>query len=457
MLKQHKAGKAALLVALLGFAFTALAFAAGSGDGKPVKITVWSNNRHDLTYVQKKIAEFNEKNKGSIEIDYIVQTDNYLNMLIMANSSGQAPDIANVASSNSLVQLVEAGVPIALNKFITADFAKMTDLDHIKYEGINVIGDDIYYVPTCLRSGSRLIYNVDLFKKAGIKKAPATLAELVEDAAKITKVGEGKAYGCAIPGMSGPLERFITHCAEISGVTQYDYKSGTYKFDGFKPFILAARKIFEDGSMFPGAASMKVDPSRVQFAEGNVGFYGNASQEVGVLTTQFPAKIPWGVAPLPSLSGEIKGALSTNPQMGWIISKQSKNPELAWKVVEFFSGPDFLVGYTEAGMNILLSPSIRAKADMSKAGRLADFAPLPYESVYPTAPEVSLEGKNWMDALWEACLPGGPSVDKVIADLNRDYNSALDRDVKMGKIKRLVIKDYDPLRPNAGKATYLTK
>ena len=48
-------------------------------------------------------------------------------------------------------------------------------------------------------------------------------------------------------------------------------------------------------------------------------------------------------------------------------------------------------------------------------------------------------------------------LDKVIADLNKSYNEALDRDVKIGKVKRLVIKDFNPLDPTAGTAEYLDK
>ena len=41
--------------------------------------------------------------------------------------------------------------------------------------------------------------------------------------------------------------------------------------------------------------------------------------------------------------------------------------------------------------------------------------------------------------------------------MNKIYNEALDRDVKAGKVKRLVIKDFDPMKPLAGTLEYLSE
>ena len=49
---------------------------------------------------------------------------------------------------------------------------------------------------------------------------------------------------------------------------------------------------------------------------------------------------------------------------------------------------------------------------------------------------------------------GNVSADDAIADLNKRYNEALDNDVKMGKIKRLIIKDFDAMHPNQGTIEY---
>ena len=49
---------------------------------------------------------------------------------------------------------------------------------------------------------------------------------------------------------------------------------------------------------------------------------------------------------------------------------------------------------------------------------------------------------------------GDISADDAIADLNKRYNDALENDIKLGKIKRVVIKDFDPLHPGEGTIEY---
>lgn len=425
-------------------------------DGKTL-VTVWSNNRHDQEYMQKMVDEFNKNNTDGIQIDYVIQTDNYLNMLTMAAASDQLPDVfaASAADEMNLQSFVDSGIMAPITN-LSDTYKTVNEVDTVKYEGINSLGDNIYWVPTGMRSGSRLIYNADIFASTGVS-VPTTIDELVQAAATITKQGDGKFYGSIFPGQSAPFSRWLEGIAQMSGVSAYDYVNGTFKFDDYKPILEATRKMFEEGSTFPGSASMKIDPIRAQFAEGNVGIHGNASQEAGVLTEQFPMKGTWAVADLPTYTGEIKGALQMTPNFGWALSGKTKNAELAMKVIEYFGTEDFLKGYLEGGYSLPISKYMESKIDTSKTGRLADFALKDYEDVYPTMPEVTPDGDNWKDALWNACLPDGPSIDDTIAGLNKSYNEALDKEISMGKVKRLVVENYDPLHPSKGTSTYLDK
>lgn len=423
---------------------------------KKTKVVVWSKNSHDLEYMTEKVEEFNKTNTDNIEIEYAVQSSSeYQNLLVMSATSGQSPDV--FANDNiNLNEYAKSGIIQPLNSYITDEFARVTEAYDLKYEGLNSIGDDIYWVPGGMRSGSRLIYNVDLFNKAGVTP-PTTLAETIEVAKKITEVGNGVAYGTIFPGLSSPFERWIERSAELSGVTPYDYENGKYDFSGFKPFVEAVRQMFEDESVLPGAASMQIDPTRTQFATGNVGFYGNASQEAGVLTEQFPAECEWAVADLPTLDGEIKGALTCSPNTGWFMSGKTKNAEAAWKVIEYFQSEEFLKGYIEQGYTLPITNYMDSIVDKTKMGRLSDFALKEYEAVYPVAPTVSPAGEAYRVALWNACLPGGPDIDKTIKELNESYNEALDKDISLGKTKRLIVENYDPLSPNSGTVKYIDK
>ncbi len=415
-------------------------------------VTVWSSNRHDLAYMEEKIAAYNAENTDGIYIDYVVQSDNYDNMLTMAASSGQMPDLFKQVSNPQ--SMVETGLVQPLDPYFTDEFVAVTNADELKYNGLNVFDGETYFVPTGLRSGVRMIYNKEIFAANNLE-LPTTLDGLVEAAKVITENGDGVEYGTIIPGLSAPIVRMFLPIAETSGILPYDYVNGKYDFTAYKPIIEAFRKMYEEESVFPGAQGMKVDPTRVQFSEGNVGFYGNASQEVGVLTTQFPAKDDWGATAMPSLTGEVAGTLSATPNLGWMMAADTEVAEAAWKVIEFFGSEEFLKGYVEAGLGLPLGTYMQSVVDLSGTGKMSEFMPLSYEGVYPTAPAVTPEGMTYKDALWEACMPGGPDIDEVIVSLNEDYNNALDSEVAMGKVKRLVIKDFDPMNPQAGTFEYL--
>lgn len=426
-----------------------------TGTGEKTKITVWSVNRHDSVYMNQVVEEFNKTNPD-IEIEYVVQTENYENLLSMAANSGQSPDVFTAVNQNYIKNFADGGIIQPINQYITDEYRKVNEVDSHLYEGYNAIGEDIYYVPCGKRSGARLIYNKEIFDELGLT-IPEKLEELPSVAKQITEAGNGDYYGIIFPGASSPFERWIEHAAEKSGVTPYDYKNGKFDFTGFKPIIEIIRQMFEENSVFPGSSSIKIDPARVQFAEGHVGIHGNASQEAAVLTDQFPAQMEWGVAGLPTLGGEIKGAQLCNPNNGYMMSGNTEHPEEAWKVIEYFGSEEVLKGYLEAGYTLPLSDYMDSKIDKSKIGRMADFSGADYEAVYPVFPAVTPEGETYRDALWNACLPEGPSIDETIANLNKTYNAALDQEVSMGKTKRLVISDYDSMHPNDGTPQYLDK
>lgn len=430
--------------------------AAGSSkdtsSGEKVKITVWTNNRHDMEYMNQVVEEFNNTH-DDVEIEYVVQTENYENLITMAANSGQSPDIFSSVGSEYFKNFAENGIIQPINDYITDEFRKVNEVDQHLYEGSNVLGDDIYWVAGGKRSGSRFIYNKEIFDELGLQ-VPTKISDLPEITKKITEAGNGDYYGIIFPGASSAFERWIEHSAEMSAVTPYNYKEGKFDFSGYKPFIETVRQMFEEGSVFPGTSSMKIDPVRVQFAEGHVALHANASQEATVLTEQFPAEIEWGVAQLPTLDGEIKGAEGCSPNNGWMMSALTEHPQQAWEVIEYFGSEEILKGYLEGGYSLPMSTYMEGKIDKSKIGRMADFSGADYEAVLPVAPSVTPEGETYRDALWNACLPEGGSIDDVIANLNQSYNDALDKEVKMGKTKRLVIKDYDPLHPNAGTAEY---
>lgn len=429
--------------------------AAATGDATTIEF--WTNNRHDEDYMTKMIEEFNATHTD-IQINYTILSDDWANSVQLAYQANTAPDIISIQASDNMTlsDYVASGMFTSLSDYIAADteFQTVTEVyDHL-YEGLNVIGDDIYWVPNGVRTGTRIEYNVELLKAAGYDAIPDTLAELVEACKAVTEQGGGTDYGVAFTS-SSPFSRWLEGVGEMSGATHmgYDYATGQFDFTSWKPVVETAAKLYQDGSVLPGSETQGVDNSRALFAQGVFAVWGNASQEAGVFTDQFPVEFEWGVSELPTIDGEVKGMLSCSPNSGYVILSSCQNKDAAWEVIKYFSSEEFMKGYLEGGYTVPLSTYMAGKIDSSKTGRLSDFVITDYEGVYPTPPAVSIDGDDYGTTLWNVVL-GNLDADAAIADLNTRYNDALERGLQNGSCQRVVIEDYDPLNPNAGTITY---
>ena len=421
-----------------------------------VTIEVWSNNRHDEVYMTQMIEEFNATH-SDVQINYTIMTDDWQNSIQLAYQANTAPDIISIAASDGLAlsDYVTSGMFVSLNDFIDADttFQEVTEAYDHMYEGLNSIGDDIYWVPTGVRSGTRIEYNIGLLQDAGYETVPSTLEEMVEAAKAVTENGGGSVYGVGFT--QNGFNRWLEGVGEMSGYNHqgYDYENGVFDFSEWKDLLEVASRFYAEGTVLPGSETQGVDNNRALFAQGSFALWGNASQEAGVFTDQFPCDFEWGVAELPTMTGEVKGALSITPNFGWALLSSCENQDAAWEVISWFGSEEFLKGYLEGGYTLPLSDYMTERIDASKTGRLADFALTDYEDVYPTVPTVSVEGDDWGTVMWNVVL-GNISADDAIADLNERYNAALENGIANGSCQRLTIENFDKLHPSAGTSVY---
>ena len=457
--------KKVLALSLILLVAATAVFASGSAEsaattGKKTVVEIWTNDRHDAEYMTKVVENFNAS-RSDIEIKLTTIVEDYPNMLVMSYTSGNAPDLFYMNARGTGFDLKTFVDAKMLEKYpqsvlSDAEFEKITDASKHIVEGVNAIDGVPYGIFNVVRSGTRMIYNVDLLKASGYTEFPKTLTELVDLTVKVAKDGKGNYYGISTCA-SAQFERWLEGIINKSGIYHYDFKNGKFNFDGYKEPILIAQRFFKEGAMFPGSNTQGVDAMRAQFANGTFAVWGNASQEAGVFTDQFPIKdFEWAVAELPSLDGSTKGTVDSRPQKGLFMFSSSKNKDAAWEVVKYLNSEAVVKGYVEMGYALPLSEYIMGVVDTSQMGRLADFAPVSYEGLYPSVPAISYAGDDYAKTIWN-CIVNGTDVDKCIADLNKRYNEALEKDVKLGKVKRVVIENFDNLHPNANPITYLSK
>ena len=48
----------------------------------------------------------------------------------------------------------------------------------------------------------------------------------------------------------------------------------------------------------------------------------------------------------------------------------------------------------------------------------------------------------------------GTQLWEMSVQMNKRYNDALENDIKIGKVKRIIIKDFDPMHPSEGTVEY---
>lgn len=416
---------------------------SNSGEqGEKTKISYWTGDRHDSEFITELVNEFNATNEENIEVELVVKGDDFDQALDLSFQTSDAPDVIRV-KENTIQTFYKKGFLAPIDEFMTDElkekYPEMIDL--------NSFNGERYSMPN-YGTTMRLIYNKDLFAKAGISAPPTTLAELVSVAKKITEVGKADgAYGFAqnfkSPGSA--LGRSSRVIAEVSGYGGfgYDFKTAKYDFSGFKPIMEAFKQIKDDGSMLPGVESLDIDPLRAQFAEGKIGMYLSFSAEATVYQSQFPAKIDWAAAPVPSIDGNFNGASGFLGGQWLALSSKSENKEAAWKFMEFMYDESNLQQYQEKGFGISMVPSVSAVAANPDVKGIEGFLPNEYDGVWPVYPVVPVQGTKSDDAFFKYILSGG-DLDAIIADLNKRYNEALDAAVASGEVKAEPIADFNP-------------
>lgn len=425
-------------------------------DEKTV-ITIWSKDRHDAKYVQEKVDIYNQSNTDNIEVNYQLYTDNYKQAVDLAVQSGELPDILNL-QDQVYNQYVNQGQWADLYQFMDDDMKNY--FSGQIYEGINEVDGKLYYIPTCGTTG-RLIYNKEIFEKAGIDAPPASLEEMAEDARTITSKlsGEG-VYGFAqnMKSASSSLERSLDMGMEReTGVKKgFDFTKGEYDFNGYRAALECWKQLLAEDCAFPGCESLDIDPLRTQFANGKIGMYISWTHaEPGVYKDQFPMDpSKWDAAPIPTAGGQEAGKQNITFTSAYLLNANSPNLEKAFKVYkEIFSNREFLVGYYEGGYGISIIPDIvkNAKLDEEYASKkwlqMSDLdGVLPLNPQEKNAQALVVEGEDYYKT-FESIYYGGADSVSALQDLTERYNKAYRQGISDGLGTEVKIENYDPMNP----------
>ena len=259
-------------------------------DEEKTVINIWSKDRHDADYVQKKVDEYNATNTDNIEVNYQLYTDNYQQAIDMAVQSGELPDIL-VFQDDAFNKYLGEGQWADLYEFMDDDTKEY--FKDVIYDGYNELDGKLYFIPTT-GTTCRLFYNTEIFERMGIENPPETLEEMVEDAKLITSELSGEGiYGFAenMKSASAGLARsmMVGLQRETGTLLGYDFAKGEYDFSTWADELALWTELLSDECAFPGCESLDIDPLRTQFAAGKIGMYMSYTHaEPGVYANQFP-------------------------------------------------------------------------------------------------------------------------------------------------------------------------
>ncbi|UQZ34010.1 ABC transporter substrate-binding protein [Paenibacillus sp. PK3_47] len=418
----------------------------GNAAAGQTKLVYWTIDRHDSDFIEQKISEYEGLNPD-IDIELKVMAENYGQSVDIAFSSKQAPDIFRV-DTNTVPTWVKKGYLESFDDYISPEMKSR--FENVLINEKNMVDGKIYTLPN-IGQFWRLIYNVDLFEKAGITEPPTTLAEMIEDAKKITAAGKDSgAYGFAGNFKSGSgFERVaypITTLSKAVGTEGFNFQTGQFDFGMYKEVAEALRQIKVDGSMMPGSESLDIDPLRAQFAQGKIGMYFNHSVEPSVYDSQFPTEVRWAAALPPTVDGQRNGVSQVISGSYLAMSKDSEHKEEAWKFIEWMYSDEVQTAYQEGGYGVSVIPSVAAAAKAPAIPGIEGFLPTQYDGIYPATPliisEGRLEGTNRADIFNRYIFAGG-DLDKEIEDLNTRYNAALEKAIAAGDTTIEAQSDFD--------------
>ncbi len=318
---------------------------ASSSPDNGTTMTMWA--RHAGVDPAKQLADaYNKTHKNQVKVTVISEAA-YQQKVGAAAATNSLPDIlaADVVYSPNYVKQ-------GLYRDITSKVKSLPfykDLTPAHSQAASRDGK-IYGTPLVVDS-SLIIYNKDLFKKAGLdpEKPPANFEDIYKDAKAVRALG-GDTYGFYFAGNSAGANAYtLFPYAAAAGTpplqgdgtkASIDNKAFTATLDLYKKMydegIAPSAVKSEDGSTWPTA-----------FEAGQIGIIPLGTFEFSKLAT---APFQWGVAGLPAPDGSKTSTFVGGDVVG--ITKTSEHFEQAWNFIAWTLGDDAQVNVIAKSGNL---------------------------------------------------------------------------------------------------------
>lgn len=398
-----------------------IAAAAITTQARAETLSLWARS-DDSTFMPKLVDAFNKSHQTKVELQ-IVPVNELVQKYAIAAAGGSAPDALSLdliytpsfAASGQLEDLTQLAKSLPY-------FASLSPA-HLSvgtYEG------KIYGMPFSA-DASVLIWNKDLFKKAGLdpEKGPSNWAEIRSDAEKVRALG-GDTYGYYFSGNCGGCNIFtFTPLVWASGgdIFADGGKRATLDTPQMRDAVAFYQGMVKDGLVPAGARTDTGTNFFAAFATGKIGITPSGSFAIGALNSQYP-NLHYGVTYLPGKTGGVSSFAGGD---NFVVSKGTK--KLA-EIKEFLDYAYSLEGQTLLARN----GSLPVRGDIAKQA-LGDL-----DARYLTAADAMTRGRTpysvvFNDLINSANGPWNTTLSKVLfADASSIEPSLKDGDAAMQSI-----------------------
>lgn len=313
-------------------AILAATFAAGwaSAEDKVLRFATWDSDEN-LAIEQAIAKKFEEAHPG-VKVQVEAYGDGFDQKLTAAMGAGSPPDVMYMWNFPSYKDSL-----LPLDDLIAKDAAELNLADIPQgLQNTAKIDGKTYGLPVGFTTHV-VFYNKDMFAAAGVPepKAGWTWDDLRADAAKFRNKDQ-KVYGFAVDAKPDPydFEQFLW-----SDGTKYISDDGK-TLDGYmnSPAAVEVLTMFADMLKTEQAVGLNIgdDTSGSDlFKGGKIAMYQSAMWSKSGIDQ---SGIHYGVAPMPTFGS--KPVHSAIDASAISIAKDSKEPDLAWEFVKFYSTPE---------------------------------------------------------------------------------------------------------------------
>jgi len=380
----------------------------------------------DISEVNHAIARFKTRFPNvEIKVQYYPTTSwaEYINQLMNAISSGQGPDVLNIATEG-VATLVGRNLLYDLSEILTSDAQAKELLADVEPNLLNALryNGKLDLLPTEWNTAV-VWYNTDMFAEAGLPPPAAnwTWDDLLATAQKLTKrdaSGNVTQFGYFIPGGQFALTSWF-QTNDTDRLTP----------DGRKSNVRDPK--YRESLMFLHDLIYKYRVSPT-FALNDTGYAAFAARQTAMITGLHPLARVLRDSKFTSADVQVvpyrKKQVNICGVMGLAMTRQTKNPALAWEFMKVLMDKEI---EDEIANNVRSIPARRSAAELPVWTAFPQHWSLFYGAAAKakplTAPPNFAQVEQIMMRNIEAYLTGNRDIDATIDGLDKELSQAMTR------------------------------